>query len=206
MVLSMKGRILTGLGVFLGLICVFYLLVYLPQVRYRQTLNRKISQQNSSLVQLNRKLRELEELKEHNQEMLRDLSFLEDKLKRTQASFLYELGKRGGVYGIEYVNIIPLSSIEEEYYTRTPVKIDLYGRYHNLGMFLSDMAGRGGLGSFTVDSVLLRTSLKEKYTIEANLILSLYKYKSRISSTGGNKSDKFSLETVSSGSLERRVR
>ena len=204
MVLSMKGRILTGLGVFLGLICVFYLLVYLPQVTYRQTLNRRISQQNSSLVQLNRKLRELEELKEHNQEMLRDLSFLEDKLKRTQASFLYELGVRGQAYGIEYVNIVPASTVEEKYYVRTPVNIHLYGKYHSLAMLFSEMAHRGEPGSFTVDNVLLKTSPKKEFTIEVNLTLSLYRYKSIAGSPQGNVS--LSLEAIPSEREPQRRR
>ncbi|MBE0478339.1 type 4a pilus biogenesis protein PilO [Candidatus Aerophobetes bacterium] len=200
----MKRRVLVGLGVFLGVMCIFYFLFYLPKVEYKKILNTRISQEERRLVQLARRFQELEELRKDNRKMLQNLSSLEEKITGTQSSFLHEFGKTGGVYGIEYVNIIPLSSVQEEHYTRTPVKIDLYGRYHNLGMLLSDIARREGLGSFTVDSVLLRTSLKEKYTIEANLVLSLYKYKSRISSTGG--SDTFSLETISSENPDRRIR
>jgi len=42
---------------------------------------------------------------------------------------------------------------------------------------ISDMAKKGGLGAFTVDNVLLKSTSREGYTIEASLILSLYRYK-----------------------------
>lgn len=204
MMLSMKGRIMVGLGVFVGIICAFYFFVYIPEAEYRVSIDRQISQQNVRLIQLRRKKQELKELREKNKKILQDLLFLEEKLKETQASFLYELGERGRVYGIEYADITPLSSLEEEYYSRTPVKVHLYGKYHKLGMLLSDMAKRGGIGSFTVDNILLKTSSQEKYTIEAYLTFSLYKYKAISVS---NSEDKESPSRVRvSEKMERRIR
>ncbi len=204
MILSMKGRILSGLGVFLGLICVFYFLVYLPQFVHKETLNSDIYQEKVKLARLEAKIQELEELKKENQKILQDLSFFEKKLKKTPASFLHELGTRGEVYGVEYVNITPSPSVEEEYYFRTPVNVHLYGKYHNLGILFSDIAKRGELGSFTVDSVLLRASPKKEYSIEANLTLSLYKYKSVSYFSRENSS--FFTEEVPLENSERRER
>lgn len=177
MILGMKGRIVVGVGIFLGLLLIFYIMVYQPQIRYKDDLKIRISQERRRLVQLKRKFQELEELREENRRIKQELSFLEKKLKEGRVSFLHELGVRGKIYGVEYLEITPLSTVEEEYYLRTPVNIHLYGKYHNLGMLISDMAKRGGLGSFTVDNMLLKSSLKKKYTIEANLTLSLYRYK-----------------------------
>lgn len=204
MILSVKGRLLVGVGVFLGMIFIFYFFVYLPQINYKNSLNRKISQQTLRLVKLEKKFQELEEAKRENQRIQQNLSFLEEKLRETQASFLYELGVRGKVYGIEYVNIVPLPIIEEEDYFRTPLNIHLYGKYHNLGMLLSDMARRGGLGSFTVDNVLLKVSNKKGYTIEANLALSLYKYKGISTPTGAGGTS--SARVATSKKAERRKR
>lgn len=179
---SMKGRVLVGIGIFAGALLAFYLVVYLSGVRYRETLSIKISQQNKRLIQLEKKFQELEKLKEENQKIRKKLTSLEDRLKGSQTSFLYELGIRGRVYRIEYLEITPLPGVKEKYYFRIPVKIHLYGRYHNLGMLISDMVKRGGIGSFTVDDILLKSSPKKEYTIEANLTLSLYRYgKSAIS-------------------------
>lgn len=204
MILNMKGRILVGMGVFLGIICAFYFLIYLPQIKYRRTLNHRIVQYETRVTRLREKVQELKRLREENQKIRQHLSFLEEKLKQTQISFLYELGKRGRVYGIEYIDITPLPSREEKHYFRTPVKVHLYGKYHNLGMLLSDMAKRGGLGSFTVDSVLLKTSPQEEYTIEANLTFSLYRYES--TPTSGSENGRFSADKKSPKKLRRRVR
>jgi len=200
--LGMRGRIVAGVGVFLGIICIFYFRVYLPQMKYKDSLIRSISQENRKLSQLEQKVKELERLKEENQKILQNLSFLEKKLQRTQVSFLYELGVRGKVYGIEYLSILPLPGVKEEYYFRTPIKIHLYGRYHNLGMLLSDMARRGGMGIFSVESIWLKTLPQEEYTIEANLDLSLYEYGTKVSLSQG-KSKKSSLASSES---KRRTR
>jgi len=204
MVLNTRTRIVVGLGVFLGLLSIFYILVYEPQIEHRRALDVEISRQSVKLAKLEKKSQELEKLKEERKKILQDLSFLEEKLKETQASFLYELGMRGKVYGIEYVSIIPLATVEEKYYSRTPVNIHLYGKYHNLGMLLSDMARRGGLGSFTVDSVLIKASSKKEYTIEANLSLSLYNYRKKYAPAEKNITS--SLKLVSSKTPDRRKR
>jgi len=204
MIFGMRGRILVGVGIFLGLLLVFYVMVYQPQIKYKNDLEVKISQQSRRLVQLKKKFQELEELKEENRKTKQDLSFLEKKLKEGRASFLYELGVRGKIYGVEYSEITPLSTVEEEYYLRTPVNIHLYGKYHNLGMLISDMAKRGGLGSFTVDSVLLKSSSKKGYTLEANLTLSLYRYKQV--STVSSESATSNSETAHTEVTPRRRR
>lgn len=176
-IFNMKGRILVGVGIFVGLLLLFYSMVYHPKIEYKNDLQVKISQQSRKLVQLRKKFQELEELREENKKIKEDLSFLEKRLKEGRISFLHELGVRGKIYAVEYLDITPLTTVEEEYYWRTPVRIHLYGKYHNLGMLLSDMAKRGGLGSFTVDSVLLKSTSGKDHTVEANLVLSLYKYK-----------------------------
>ena len=177
MIFGIKGRILVGVGIFTGALIAFYLAIYLPGIRYRETLNFKILQQNARLIKLKEKFVELKRLKEENQKIRQKLVSLEGKLKGTETSFLYELGIRGRTYRIEYLDITPLPRVEEKYYFRTPVKIHLYGKYHNLGMLISDMIKRGGAGSFTIDNILLKPSSKKGYTVEGNLTLSLYRYK-----------------------------
>ncbi|HHF98287.1 MAG TPA: hypothetical protein ENL39_02220 [Candidatus Aerophobetes bacterium] len=204
MVLTTQRRIIAGVGVFLGLICIFYFLVYIPQIEHREDLMNKISQENLRLLKLEGKIRELEELKKERERLSQELALLEKKIKETQASFLYELGMRGKVYGIEYTSIVPLKTEEKNYYFVTPVNVHLYGRYHNLGMLISDMARRGGLGSFTVDNFLIKASSMEGYTIEANLSISLYKYRGSLLS---GKKEEVSLSSKSNlTSADRRRR
>lgn len=100
--LGTKRRIIAGLGVFIGIVSIFYFLVYIPQFKYKENLEQKIVLLERRIAQLERKFTELKELKEKNQRILREVSLLEKNLKSTQSSFLYELGKRGKVYSIEY--------------------------------------------------------------------------------------------------------
>lgn len=174
---SMKSRILTGVGIFLGSLLVFYMFVYVPQMEYERQLEDRISRQNMRLVQLKKKFKELEELKEKNRQLQAKLSSLEGSLQASEAGFLHELGVKGKVYNIEYLEIAPRPPVKEEYYSRIPVSIHLLGSYHQLGMLISDMAREEGLGSFTVDEVRLNSIDGNGHSLEANLSLSLYRYK-----------------------------
>jgi len=200
---GMRSRILTGLGIFLGSLLVFYVFVYIPQIKYKKNLENQISQQTVRLMQLKKKFEELKKLREENQKLHKELSILQKKVKESEATFLHELGIRGKVYNIEYLQIIPLSPVEETYYSRIPINVHLLGKYHNLGMLISDMAREGGVGSFTVDEVWLRASSKDKYTIEANLTLSLYKYK-KTPATSPGESKKSSSKASDSRIVKRR--
>lgn len=206
---SMKGRILVGVGTFVGIISAFYFLVYLPQIQHRKSLTDEIAQQKMRVTKLQQKAQELDELQQEHQEMLEDLSFLEEKIGQNQASFLYNLGERGKVYGIEYMSIIPASTVEENYYYRTPLKIHLYGKYHHLGMLLSDMARQEEMGSFSVESLSLRTlsNSNNDHSIEANLTLSVYQYKG-ISDNSSLQTEEAnsSYEVSSTVESTRRVR
>jgi len=176
-VFTTKGRVLTGICVFGGIIFFFYLLLYLPHIKYIESLKRQIKYENIKVMQLKKKTEQLSELQTKYKKIQAKLSFLMDNLQKDHNNFLYQLGLRGSIYRINYLEITPQSTLEEKYYYRIPIKIHLYGTYHSLGMLLSDMAKEQGPGSFTVDTVLIKTAGNKKYTIEAYLIVSLYKYK-----------------------------
>ena len=174
---STRGRILTGIGVFGGVIFLFYLLVYLPHIKYIESVGRQIQRENIRAIQLKKETEQLSELQTEYRKIQAKLSFLEDRIQKGENNFLYQLGLRGRIYGISYLEITPQPIVEEKYYYCTPIKIHLYGTYHNLGMLLSDMAKRQSPGSFTVDTVLVKKKKEKNYTIEAYLTISLYKYK-----------------------------
>lgn len=176
-VFTTKGRVLTGVCIFGGIIFLFYLLFYLPHIKYIKSLERQIKYENIKVMQLKKKTEQLNELQIKHKKIQAKLSFLMDNLQKNHSNFLYQLGLRGRIYKINYLEITPQSTIKEKYYYRTPIKIHLYGTYHSLGMLLSDMAKNQAPGSFTVDTVLIKAVKNKKYTIEAYLIISLYKYK-----------------------------
>ena len=177
MIFNTRGRIITGICVFGGVIFFLYLLLYLPHIRYIESTERQIQRENIRAMQLKKKAEQLSELQTEYRKIQAELSFLEDLIQESENNFLYQLGLRGRIYGISYLEITPQPILEEKYYYRTPIKIHLYGTYHNLGMLLSDMAKRQAPGSFTVDTVLVKEKKEKNYTIEAYLTVSLYEYK-----------------------------
>ncbi len=177
MVFTTKGRVLTGVCVFGGIILLFYFFIYLPHVKYIESVEGQIKYENIKVMQLKKKADQLNRLQAEYKKIQAKLSFLKDDLQKGEDNFLYQLGLRGRIYKINYLEITPQSMLEEKYYYRTPIKIHLYGTYHSLGMLLSDMAKRQGPGTFTVDTVLIKERKEEKHTIEAYLTISLYKYR-----------------------------
>jgi Tfp pilus assembly protein PilO len=198
-----KGRLLAGIGVFLGLLAVFYFLLYVPRVAYRESLRAQISRESTRLSQLLGRYRELEQLQAQHESLKNRVYQMEKAFKQDQATFLRELGRKGKLYGIDYMNIVPLESTEAEFYARTPVSIDLNCNYHSLGVLLSDMANTAGKGYFTVDSVLFREAIEPDYALRASMTMSLYDYKGVPLSVGND-----ARASAESGNLvsSRRVR
>ncbi|MFQ5835157.1 MAG: type 4a pilus biogenesis protein PilO, partial [bacterium] len=130
---------------------------------------------------------EYEKLKEKYQAMILRLTSLRSYLVKEDESFsvFQELGLISRKYGIDYVKIVPEEVIVGQYYNRIPVRIHLLSTYHALGMLLSDVAKRGRMMGLWVDSIKMRgvkkggESLEEKrkYTVEVDLLLSLYTFK-----------------------------
>jgi Tfp pilus assembly protein PilO len=174
-----------------------------PRVPYRENLRTQISRESTRLSQLLGRYRELEQLQAEHESLKNRVYQMESAFKQDQATFLRELGRKGKLYGIDYMDIVPLASTEAEFYVRTPVSIDLNCNYHNLGVLLSDMANTAGRGYFTVDSVLFREAIQSDYSLRASVTMSLYDYKGVSLSVDDN-----ARASAESGNLvsSRRVR
>jgi len=118
------------------------------------------------------------------------LTSLESYLVKEDESFsvFQELGRMSKKYGIDYVKIVPEEVIGGQYYNRIPVRIHLFSTYHALGMLLSAVDKRDRMMGLWVGGIKMRgvrkgeESLeeKEKYTVEVDLLLSLYTSKAEL--------------------------
>ncbi len=206
MIFTIKGRVFIGVSVFGGIIFLFYLFVYLPQVKYIESVEGQIGYENYKIVQLKKKTDQLNRLQAEYKKIQAELSLLKDNLQKGEDNFLYQLGLRGSIYNINYLEITPQSMLEEKYFYRTPVKIHLYGTYHSFGMLLSDMAKRQGSGTFTVDTVLIKERKEGEHTIEAYLTISLYKYKIFEFIEGSAETSEVRKDSEVSRAISRRER
>jgi len=190
LIFTLRGRIVVGLGIFLGVISFFYWGFYYPQAKLVEKINREVKGDNLRIAQIKKKVVEYEKLKEEYQAMTLKLTSLESYLVKEDESFsvFQELGRMSKKYGIDYVKIVPEEVIGGQYYNRIPVRIHLFSTYHALGMLLSAMDKRDRMMGLWVDGIKMRgvrkgeESLeeKEKYTVEVDLLLSLYTSKAEL--------------------------
>jgi len=190
LIFTLRGRIVVGLGIFLGVISFFYWGFYYPQAKLVEKINREVKGDNLRIAQIKKKVVEYEKLKEEYQVMTLKLTSLESYLVNEDESFsvFQELGRMSKKYGIDYVKIVPEEVIGGQYYNRIPVRIHLFSTYHALGMLLSAMDKRDRMMGLWVDGIKMRgvrkgeESLeeKEKYTVEVDLLLSLYTSKAEL--------------------------
>lgn len=190
MIFTLRGRIVVGLGIFLGVISFFYWGFYYPQAKLVEKINREVKGDNLRIAQIKKKVVEYEKLKEEYQAMTLKLTSLESYLVKEDESFsvFQELGRMSKKYGIDYVKIVPEEVIGGQYYNRIPVRIHLFSTYHALGMLLSAVDKRDRMMGLWVGGIKMRgvrkgeESLeeKEKYTVEVDLLLSLYTSKAEL--------------------------
>ncbi len=190
MIFTLRGRIVVGLGIFLGVISFFYWGFYYPQAKLVEKINREVKGDNLRIAQIKKKVVEYEKLKEEYQAMTLKLTSLESYLVKEDESFsaFQELGQMSKKYGIDYVKIVPEEVIGGQYYNRIPVRIHLFSTYHALGMLLSAMDKRDRMMGLWVDGIKMRGvrkgeesfEEKEKYTVEVDLLLSLYTSKAEL--------------------------
>lgn len=190
MIFTLRGRIVVGLGIFLGVISFFYWGFYYPQAKLVEKINREVKEDNLRIAQIKKKVVEYEKLKEEYQAMTLKLTSLESYLVKEDESFsvFQELGRMSKKYGIDYVKIVPEGVIGGQYYNRIPVRIHLFSTYHALGMLLSAVDKRDRMMGLWVGGIKMRgvrkgeESLeeKEKYTVEVDLLLSLYTSKAEL--------------------------
>lgn len=190
MIFTLRGRIVVGLGIFLGVISFFYWGFYYPQAKLVEKINREVKEDNLRIAQIKKKVVEYEKLKEEYQAMTLKLTSLESYLVKEDESFsvFQELGRMSKKYGIDYVKIVPEEVIGGQYYNRIPVRIHLFSTYHALGMLLSAVDKRDRMMGLWVGGIKMRgvrkgeESLeeKEKYTVEVDLLLSLYTSKAEL--------------------------
>ncbi len=183
MIFTWEGRIIAGVGIFLGIMAIFYGGFYYPGKKQVKTIENQINGENLRISQFKRKSQECEKLKQECEELKIKIGKIEQKfpLEEEIYSFLKDMGLRARTYGITCLNISIGKISREKYYEYIPLEVHLYSNYHHLGMLLSDLVKRKRMSSFKINKFNLRELKEEErkeknYTIEANLSLFISLY------------------------------
>ncbi|WP_428608857.1 type 4a pilus biogenesis protein PilO [Sedimenticola sp.] len=100
-----------------------------------QTLRLEFERKQAKAVNLEKYKKQLEEMKQSFGAMLRQLPN-----KTEVADLLVDVSQTGLASGLEFELFDPQDEVPREFYAELPIKLVVYGTYHELGAFISGLA------------------------------------------------------------------
>lgn len=136
--LSFQQKILLYLGTLLILVGSFYFFQYKDLAKNIHRLKGQVTQKERNLARLKEAARQVAELEkqlaESEEAFTELLKLLPDQ--REIPAFLESVSTLGAEIGLENILFQPQAERVEGFYAAIPVKLDLVGTYHELGVFL----------------------------------------------------------------------
>ncbi len=136
--LSFQQKILLYLGTLLILVGSFYFFQYKDLAKNIHRLKGQVTQKERNLARLREAARQVAELEkqlaESEEAFTELLKLLPDQ--REIPAFLESVSTLGAEIGLENILFQPQAERVEGFYAAIPVKLDLVGTYHELGVFL----------------------------------------------------------------------
>lgn len=138
--LAHKALLLLGTLALMG--AAFYFLQYKDQVEAIDKLKQSISAQEQRLATLKAAAAQVEvlqkELAQAEEEFKYLLTFLPDR--REIPALLDSVSQLGSQVGLENILFQPQPEQPHDFYAAIPVRLDLLGTYHELGVFLDNVS------------------------------------------------------------------
>lgn len=120
----------------------FYYFVYQEQVSQIQKTRTSIAEREKRLVELKNAAKQVDklqaELVKAEEDFQQLLTFLPDQ--KEIPTLLESVSQLGAQVGLENVLFQPQPEQAEEYYAAIPVKIEVLGTYHEVGIFLDSLS------------------------------------------------------------------
>lgn len=120
----------------------FYFLRYKPDAQHIAGLKANIKQQENRLVELKRAAAQVEVLQKEvagsEKELAQLLSMLPDQ--KEIPGLLDSVSQLGAQVGLENILFQPQPEQMQEFYAIIPIRLDLLGRYHELGTFFDQIS------------------------------------------------------------------
>ena len=136
-------RIYIAVGTFLLLGGAFFYFIYMPKSVEIDKLRQNHSDLEIKVAKAKEDAKNLEkyqrQYKEAQVKFKVAVQLLPDK--KEIPSLLEGISKSGKNSGLEFLLFKPEKEVRREFYAEIPVKIDVTGGYHNLGMFFAKVAG-----------------------------------------------------------------
>jgi type IV pilus assembly protein PilO len=173
--LTPPQRILLVLATVLVLGAAFYFLKYKDQAQSIKRLQGSIAEQEKKLATLKQAAVEVEKVKvelAQSEEALKQvLSFLPDQ--KEIPGLLDNISQLGAEVGLENILFQPQPEQPHEFYASIPIRLDLVGSYHELGVFLDKVSKLNRI--LKVENLNL-TRQKDSATLQVGCTVVTYRF------------------------------
>jgi type IV pilus assembly protein PilO len=141
--LTKLQRILICVGVVGVIIGLFVWLLYIPQIKEQSKLSQAIVEQTEKLKQTKASAAELEKYQKLMEEKKAQFSVASKQLPQTDEvpTLLKNISQAGKDAGLAFLLFKPVAESLKNFYAVIPVQMDLYGSFHDLGVFFDRVAG-----------------------------------------------------------------
>ena len=140
--LTKVQRIAICLGTFVLLGGLFFYLIYMPKSRQLSELKQNYEDLEMKLVKAKADAKDLNKVKKQFEDAKGKfrlvLRLLPDK--KEIPTLLEDISKSGRHSGLEFLLFKPGNEVKKGFYAEIPVKIEVQGGYHNLGLFFDKIA------------------------------------------------------------------
>lgn len=172
--LSLAQRVLVLVVAVLALAAAFYYFKYDPQNRRIRQLRTSIQNEETRVATLKKYAAESEklaqEVEKSQEEFTAMLKLLPDQ--REIPALLETVSEIGAQEGLENLLFQPLPETPHEFHATIPVRLDLVGRYHQLGMFLDKISRLGRI--IQVDGLALKR--RSDSSLQVSCSFSTYRF------------------------------
>lgn len=159
-------------------------------------LEDEIQQQTSQLRNLELQLAEKQEIAQNLNERRREMEVLQQKLaealtelpdKRDIDELLAQLNDVGKKSGLEIATVEPGAEAAQSFYARIPVKMAVTGNYHEIAMFLQEVANMRRI--VNVNNIHLGTPTvnNDKVVLKSEFIATTFRFVDQKQNSGDKK-------------------
>ncbi|MCU0599238.1 MAG: type 4a pilus biogenesis protein PilO [Desulfobacterales bacterium] len=141
--LTKLQRILICVGAVGAVIGLFVWLLYIPQIKEQTSLSKAIVEETDKLKQTKASAAELEKYQKLMEEKKAQFNIASKQLPQTDEvpTLLKNISQAGKDAGLAFLLFKPVEESLKNFYAVIPVQMDLYGSFHDLGVFFDRVAG-----------------------------------------------------------------
>ncbi|MDI6839942.1 MAG: type 4a pilus biogenesis protein PilO [bacterium] len=152
----------------------FFTVLFRPRAAQIRELNQKYAQVSKALERSKNLIERYKSVKVAFDSLSSQWEIFEEYLpeEKEMPGLLRGMAEAGRLSNVSFILFKPLTPVPREFYNENPIQIKVSAGYHELGNFLSRVAGLQRL--VNVDKIRLMSSGKPDKTLEAEFIATAY--------------------------------